>query len=379
MSHSPFIRIQCIPTQPPNGASKARIETYHTKIAKRREQLLVRCGLKKNDSRKDLRYCSDHITDNEKERNTKECIDKKTNLEFILNHLPSSNGVGNKSHFLKPRCLSKGLGFDRFATKCIQTVQQNDPELASWTKAIQNAFEAQTPRKDHIKINPTVKLAYDLPPTPVNKSRNGKKKCVKLRGLHQRTLHRSWLEPPKVLPFQSKEENQKYPSNKRRHKDVVKQTRRQKQHELYMKRKTGFDTEKDLLIFIIIVCNGDMNLLLKRTENSTLTWYEEWYVFRNFWGRTQSRWIDSSDVDDGYGIRKGTIISIYDNKLEMVAQCRESWPAFLWFEEDKKFCDESMKKKYEGLRPIFWDMTGMYMNKSSDAQMQRLAYSCFIL
>ena len=210
---------------------------------------------------------------------SKECIHKKASLEFVLNHLPLSNGVGNKSHFSKPRLLSKGHGFDRFATKSIEIVEKNDPELAYWIKATQNAFEAQSPRKDFIKINPTVKQAYDLPPTPVNKSMNGKKKCIKLRGLHQKTFKRSWLEPPKVLPFQCKEEKQKYPTYKQRQKDALKRKRRKKQHDLFIKRKTGFDSEKDLLMFIMIVCNGDMDYSLNRTENSTLTWFEEWFVY----------------------------------------------------------------------------------------------------
>lgn len=133
-------------------------------------------------------------------------------------------------------------------------------------------------------------------------------------------------------------------------------------------------------MFIMIVCNSDMYRLTKRTENLTLTWFEEWFVFfEKIWGRTLSRWVDSSDSNDGYGIRKETLIAIFDDKLKMVLQCRESWPAFLSFDEDKKYCDESssMKKKYEGLRPIFWDITGIHMNKPSDAQMQRLTYSSY--
>ena len=87
--------------------------------------------------------------------------------------------------------------------------------------------------------------------------------------------------------------------------------------------------------------------------------------------------MDSSDVEDVYDVRKATLIAIFDKNLDMVAWCRESWPVFLSFDKDKQYCDENMKEKYKGLRPIFWGMTGIHINKPSDTQMQQLTYSSY--
>ena len=95
------------------------------------------------------------------------------------------------------------------------------------------------------------------------------------------------------------------------------------------------------------------------------------------WGRTSCRWIDAADINDGYGIIPATLIAIFDEKMAQLDCCRSSWPAFASFEEDKEFCNETMKEKYEGLRPVFWDMTSIHMPKPSDATIQRLTFSYY--
>ena len=60
-----FKRIQCIPKLPSANASKAQIITHRIKSGLRKEQL-VRCGIDKNDERKDLRFCEHHFSDETK-------------------------------------------------------------------------------------------------------------------------------------------------------------------------------------------------------------------------------------------------------------------------------------------------------------------------
>ena len=44
-----------------------------------------------------------------------------------------------------------------------------------------------------------------------------------------------------------------------------------------VKRRTGFPSEKALLTYIFVVCNGDISMI-KDDGNSSLTWYEEWIL-----------------------------------------------------------------------------------------------------
>ena len=44
-----------------------------------------------------------------------------------------------------------------------------------------------------------------------------------------------------------------------------------------VKRRTGFPTQQHLLLYIFIICNGDINIM---TENRTvLTWYKTWFMY----------------------------------------------------------------------------------------------------
>ena len=43
-----------------------------------------------------------------------------------------------------------------------------------------------------------------------------------------------------------------------------------------IKRRTGFVSDKHLLSYVALVCNGDLDLMLK--SETRLTWHEEWYI-----------------------------------------------------------------------------------------------------
>ena len=43
-----------------------------------------------------------------------------------------------------------------------------------------------------------------------------------------------------------------------------------------VKRRTGFISRDIMMIYIFIVCNGDVNVILSRS--ASLTWFEEWFA-----------------------------------------------------------------------------------------------------
>jgi hypothetical protein len=58
-----------------------------------------------------------------------------------------------------------------------------------------------------------------------------------------------------------------------------------------VKRRTGFRDLPSILSYAMVVCNGDVELLLQ--TSSKLTWLEEWlFYFEMKYGRTFSRWLE---------------------------------------------------------------------------------------
>jgi len=61
----------------------------------------------------------------------------------------------------------------------------------------------------------------------------------------------------------------------------------------------------------------------------------------------------------------------------MVERCRDRWPAFATYEEDKEYSEEKFRERYDGHRPIFWDMTNITIPKPGESRMQRVTYSSY--
>jgi hypothetical protein len=59
-----------------------------------------------------------------------------------------------------------------------------------------------------------------------------------------------------------------------------------------VKQRTGFPDLSGLLLYIFVVCDGDVALTLK--QESSLTWFEEWFMhFEYKRGRTSTRYWDA--------------------------------------------------------------------------------------
>ena len=53
-----------------------------------------------------------------------------------------------------------------------------------------------------------------------------------------------------------------------------------------IKATTNFKSEQEMMAFIILVCNGDWDIMTTSVMG-IMTWYEEWqFYFEFIWGRT---------------------------------------------------------------------------------------------
>ena len=130
-----------------------------------------------------------------------------------------------------------------------------------------------------------------------------------------------------------------------------------------------------MLKYIMIVCNGDFNKMKQR--QSSLTWFEEWMLFfEMIWGKTHTR------VKDLVGLfrldKNDTFYHIVDHKLDLVLECRRSWPLYSSFEEDALLRKEKWNEKYEGVRVVMWDDTNIpFCFKPSSSHLQKITYSLY--
>ena len=141
-----------------------------------------------------------------------------------------------------------------------------------------------------------------------------------------------------------------------------------------VERRTGFKSRDMMLAFIILVCNGDHDVMT--TTNTELTWLEEWLLFLEWeWGRTITRWVDAAN-----SIQRSTNVAqqVIDYRMTQVLICRKSWPKYARHEEDCKMRKDKWNGKYDGMRVVMWDDTNVNFDfKPSGAYEQRVTYSSY--
>ena len=117
-----------------------------------------------------------------------------------------------------------------------------------------------------------------------------------------------------------------------------------------IKRRTGFKSENELLACALMLRNLDLDLL--STSQRKLTWHEEWFLCFEFgWDRTVQRWIDVSSLST-HGTSDDSVGKVFDAKMTMNWNCRESWPEFASCDEDLMFRDIRWNRKFEDKRVI---------------------------
>ena len=368
-----FHRIQGEPKRPPpDDARFKKWETYSLKKKKRSAQIKA-CGIRPAKAKKDMRICSDHEWEEKTFKNVTYKV-PSTGMEYKHSFsctLPKPIGVKSR-----PSLTSRGLGVDRRMLSLIEEAKENslDPsqqgnagdsqgsDAAAWALVAQIAFERATPTKHIRPVAGALGQVCGLSP----RSRN----VVDLRGSSQ------------VYKFShtriKREKEDSFPPTHFRKPDVIPtgKTSGTKSFNQEVKRRTGFTSERELLAFIIIVCDGDADLIKK--TNSTLTWFEEWYFYLEMLrGKSIRSWEDAASVKGGFGIAAKSLRKVFDKKMQLVKLCMNRWEKFATQEEDKAMCNPKYKMSYEGHRVIFWDMTNLEIPKASDAELQRLTYSSY--
>jgi hypothetical protein len=140
-----------------------------------------------------------------------------------------------------------------------------------------------------------------------------------------------------------------------------------------LKYQTGFPSLLALLGYVAIICDGDIDAMVKST--SELTWFEEWYLFfETVYGRTCLRWIDA---EFKYDICSSTLREVFDKKLDMVLRVRRSWPTFASLNEDELYRKSFKWDAYLGRRVIMYDNTNIKIKQPSDPETQRTTYSLY--
>ena len=140
-----------------------------------------------------------------------------------------------------------------------------------------------------------------------------------------------------------------------------------------VKRRTGFPSEKALLLYMFVVCNGDIETIISRS--SPMSWYEEWFMyFEYIWGKSLTRLID---VEKEYKISKRDVETILSSKVNIAYTALNSWPTYASYKEDVSLRERKAKwkTKWANHRPVCWDMTDIVAYEFTDANMQRITYS----
>ena len=140
-----------------------------------------------------------------------------------------------------------------------------------------------------------------------------------------------------------------------------------------VQRRTNFLNESHFLSFVVIVCNGEFELITE--TNSYMTWYEEWFFTMEYlWGRTLCRWRDASSPNE-YGVTAAILRNVFDKKCLQILMARNSWSVHVTHTEDVELRGNKWNDRYGNKRVIQWDNTNVNLVKMSESGLQRATYS----
>ena len=142
-----------------------------------------------------------------------------------------------------------------------------------------------------------------------------------------------------------------------------------------IKRRTGFCSEHDMLVYICIICNGQIEMMVR--TSTALSWFEEWFFFFELkYGRSCGRWEDAASCEK-YGICVKYLRKLFVRKLQLELTCRKSWPKYFSHAEDVFFMSDEFEERYKNRRIIMWDNTNINIAQPSCADMQRATWSSY--
>ena len=104
-----------------------------------------------------------------------------------------------------------------------------------------------------------------------------------------------------------------------------------------------------------------------------MTWFEEWFFFFEWsYHHTMHR---QEDYTAYWGLNRNQMNAVKDSKLSLELASLLSWPMFASYEEDLALRDNTKWSRYNGTRPIFWDMTNVSAVQFSNSDLQRATHS----
>jgi hypothetical protein len=249
------------------------------------------------------------------------------------------------------RVVSKGNAIERGTIRTLMGLREEasgtgtDAEIANIQLARQQEIEMSAPDADLKSIVPRVLVASGL---DVHLMASPPRKRMRGECVSKTKQYASRSKIPSVTPFGLT--------------------------AAQVKARTGFRDIVMLLRFLLIVCDGDIELLVSR--ETTLTWFEEWFLYLEFvWGKTVTT-VDAAA--SAFNMRKtSTVKNILDVKLKKLCEARRRWPKYVTLAEDEFLRAAKWNIQYKGKRVIFWDNTGLPLHKPSEALMQRLTWSAY--
>jgi hypothetical protein len=139
--------------------------------------------------------------------------------------------------------------------------------------------------------------------------------------------------------------------------------------------RTGFKDVGCLLAFVLVLCDGDIDWMMKRVSNCT--WYEEWFLgFEMLFGKTTPT---EQTACASFSLRdQKIVVRIFEKTIGTITNTRGRWPTYATKAEDEALRDSKWGAKYgSDVRPVFWDNTGVNLHKFTAALLQRLTFSSY--
>jgi hypothetical protein len=336
----------CVPCSPKCDEYDVKYFYQPEYIARRkmyRREFLRRMGQPTNTNNQHLRICNFHGVDRTfmyaewKTKNGKKDVDK------VWMDVPSSYAVKSSMNQLTNATISKGTAREQKQKRDVENYEavygKTSGDMELWRTYETNRSEGEL----HQSVAEALGVEQDF----VAKMKQVKYGIVSEPTYFKKTKYRQHGKPT-VYRLRNMPKN-------------------------YIKRNTGFSSEYSLICFIIILCNGDLDMMGSHETN--MTWVEEWLFFFEFlYGRNIKRWCDAV-----YKFKKSELYlrQIFSNKMKILNKCRINWPKYLTFKEDLDLRGPRWDSSYSDKRIVFWDNTDIRIVTPSDADVQRNTYSAY--
>lgn len=367
-SKQTHLRFRCVPLPPPQSQidmcartndpnMKKNMKSYYRKKV-RHSLYLRRIGVGLDDFRPSMRICSMHKNEEVKVQQSVEVNGRPMTFNFIFEDIPAGEGIQTISDVKSDRSISARQ------KSMLREWEMHANELKSkfGEEAAEEMLEVKKMNVALLEVEKDDTICMN------EKSEMSMKLLEHFGVMHpDRVVESTKSSVPKNANIQ--EEKMKSTQNIQPTYTPYKDT--------LIKEMCGFESDDDMICFIITVCNGDFDVMTNTV--SRLTWYEEWLLYFDcVWGRGEPRW--NKKIMNRYNIpRKILLYKIFDSKNELLLKCRRSWPTYAsLFHEDAMLRKDKWNEKYAGRRIVMWDDTNVsFTYQPSTALNQRATFSSY--